>query len=123
MKKEKPFSIKNFAIATLRRSSYRLRARTDALKEAKTARNCYTCCKCKNTFGRKDIQMDHKIPVVPLNGWVSFDSFIERLYVEKDGFQVMCRICHKEKTKGEAAIRKFHRDAALEKKISGNDDK
>lgn len=122
MKKQRPFDTKAYAIAVLRRGSYRLKARSDALKDAKVGRNQYVCAHCKQIFGRKDVQADHVIPCVKLTGWSGFDDFISRLYTDdKKSYQILCKPHHKEKSKGEAAIRKFHRDAALEKKISGND--
>lgn len=113
----KPFKVKAFALAALRRASYRLRSRTDALKAAKVARNCYRCNHCKQIFGRKEVQLDHILPVVdPIQGWENFDVFIERLFVTDPAkFQVLCREDHKIKSKSETAIRKFHRDAKKKK--------
>lgn len=120
--KQKPFDTKAYAIAILRRGSYRLKARGDAFKAAKIGRNQYVCKLCKQVFGRKDVQADHIIPVVKLTGWSGFDDFISRLYTDKaSDFQILCKPHHKEKSKNEAAIRKFHRDNALAKHIAGKD--
>jgi hypothetical protein len=37
---------------------------------------------------------------------VSWDSFIERLFVEKDGYQAICVTCHSTKTSEERLVRK-----------------
>lgn len=116
MVKTKKFDKKAFAIASLRRASYRLRSRTDALKAAKIARNQYKCNTCKGIFGRSEIHLDHIEPVVPYEGWQSFDDFIDRLFIEDHTkFQVLCKPDHKIKSKMEAGLRKFHRDAKKKK--------
>ena len=112
------FNKKAFAIATLRRASYRLRSRTDALRAAKIGRNQYRCAECKQIFGRREIQLDHIEPVVPFHGWTNFDDFIDRLFVEDHTkFQVLCKPHHKMKSKIEAGLRKFHRDAKKKTEI------
>ena len=76
-------------------------------KNARTARNTYTCSLCSKSVGNKDIKIDHIHPVVdPTKGFVSWDSFIERLFVELDGYQAICVACHKEKTAEERLVRK-----------------
>jgi hypothetical protein len=37
---------------------------------------------------------------------IRWNTFIARLYVEKDGFQAICKDCHKTKTKQENQERK-----------------
>jgi hypothetical protein len=115
MKKQK-LNKKNFAIAGLRRQSYKWPARSEALRNGKIGRNQYICKMCSATkvYGRKDIQLDHIDPIVPLTGWVSFDSFIDRLFCETKDLQVLCKAHHKEKTDKERKKRKIYRD--LEKK-------
>lgn len=111
----KLFNIKAFVISSLRRASYRYPPREEARRAVKVDRNQYRCEMCGGVFKRKDTKIDHKIPVVPLSGWVSFDSFIERLFCEVSGFQVLCKADHDKKTKEENAIRKSYRK--VDKKI------
>lgn len=59
--------------------------------------------------------MDHIEPVVPESGWDSWDGYIERLFCNEDGYQVICKSCHKKKTASE----NFHRS---KKKGSGSND-
>ena len=76
-----------------------------------TGRKCklHLCCECGGEFPASGVQADHIEPVVPLTGFDSWDALIERLYCEVEGFQVMCRGCHKIKTKEENAIRRANK--------------
>ena len=54
----------------------------------------------------RNIAVDHIDPVVnPTTGFVSWDNLIERLFVEKDGLQLLCKACHDEKTSDERKLR------------------
>ncbi len=108
---KKQLDVKTFSIASLRRSSYRWPNREAARRLAKVGRNQYVCATCKKIFTRKETKIDHIIPVVPLEGWLSLDSFAHRLFCEIENFQVLCVEHHKIKTKEEGIIRKKHRDA------------
>jgi hypothetical protein len=55
------------------------------------------------------MQIDHTEPAVPLTGWESFDSFIERLFVPVEGLRAICKPHHEEITKGQTEIRKTNR--------------
>lgn len=110
-KKKKPMTDaqkKGFVVNTLRRASYRWPGRNDALKDANIGRNQYKCAMCPSDkiHPRKGVQIDHISPVVPLEGWDSWDGFIKRMFCEKDGYQVICIEHHDEKTKSEKEIRK-----------------
>lgn len=99
---------KSFITSALRRASSRWAPKFTSKKNARTARNTYTCSLCSKSVGNKDIKIDHIHPVVdPLKGWVSWDSFIERLFVEKDGYQALCVACHQFKSKEENLQRKI----------------
>jgi hypothetical protein len=69
----------------------------------------YTCAYCKQEFNSTKIQVDHIEPVVPLNipaKHMSMDMFIERLFVDEDKLQILCKAHHKEKSNSENQIRK-----------------
>lgn len=106
---KKPWDIKAFAIASLRRSSYRWPPREEARRATKVDRNQYKCQKCGGIFKRKDTKIDHIEPVVAVSGWAGFDSFIERLFCKVEGFQILCVPCHKTKTLAENVQRKLLR--------------
>jgi len=103
---KKLLTAKQFAILALRKSSYRWIPREEARRLAKIGRNQYKCSDCSKIFGRKDTKIDHINPVVPVSGWVGFDSYVDRLYCETIGFQVLCKDCHSKKTKIENIERK-----------------
>jgi len=74
----------------------------------------YKCAVCGNDFPNKEIQVDHIDPVIDPNvGFVNWDVVIERMFCEKEGFQVICKPCHKVKTQAErlqAKLRKNNND-------------
>ena len=101
--------LKIFVISTLRRASYRWPSRTEALMKARVSRGIYKCSLCDGEFGRKEIQVDHIEPVIPLEGWVGWDSFIDRLYCKSEGLSILCKPCHKTKTYLENELRKDYK--------------
>jgi 5-methylcytosine-specific restriction endonuclease McrA len=73
-----------------------------------TGRTCklHRCALCQGLFPQSHMRADHIIPVVGPEGFKDWNTFIARLYVEKDGFQAICKDCHKTKTKQENQERK-----------------
>lgn len=61
----------------------------------------YQCNVCKEWFKDKDVNVDHIIPCGSLNSFADLPGFVERLFIESDGLQVICSGCHNEKTKEE----------------------
>jgi 5-methylcytosine-specific restriction endonuclease McrA len=67
----------------------------------------YLCADCGGFFVARDVQVDHVDPVVdPSTGFVSWETYFDRLYCETDNLQVLCKPCHKEKTNRERKERK-----------------
>lgn len=108
---------KSFVTSALRAASRRWPPKYKALKEAFAGRKVnaktgklamhYTCAKCKKLFVAADVQVDHIEPVVdPKKGFVSWDSFIERMFCEMENLQVLCKADHKVKTDQEKRERK-----------------
>jgi 5-methylcytosine-specific restriction endonuclease McrA len=73
------------------------------LVEYKTAAGKrYACTKCGGMFERRETQVDHIKPVIPVTGWGgSWDEVRERCFVPVSGLQVWCKPCHKKKTNAE----------------------
>ena len=69
----------------------------------------YTCNACKETFTAKDVEVNHKIPVVPVEGFDSWDGVISRMYCEKEYLETVCKPCHKKITKQESEERKSNK--------------
>ena len=65
----------------------------------------YQCNYCKKWFKDKDIAVDHIIPAGSLNSANDLPEFVERLFVEAGGLQVLCangeNSCHHIKTQNE----------------------
>lgn len=110
--------IKAFIIATLRKASYRWIPRNKALQNAKIGRNQYKCAHCPEDkiYTRKEVQLDHINPVVPLEGFDSWDGFIDRLFCPESGFRVLCESCHKIVTDADREVRKVYRKLNKDKK-------
>jgi 5-methylcytosine-specific restriction endonuclease McrA len=65
----------------------------------------YQCAQCGEWHMGKNIQVDHAIPVVdPERGFVDWNTFIDRLFCEKENLSVLCKTCHENKTNSEKAI-------------------
>lgn len=48
---------------------------------------------------QKETQLDHIIPVGPLQRYEDLPGFAARLFCEKEGLRVLCKPCHSEITK------------------------
>ena len=57
----------------------------------------YECAICRKNFKPDQIEVDHIEEVGPFDG--SFDNWVARVYCDIDNLQVLCKGCHKEKTK------------------------
>lgn len=117
-------------LSALRKITYSWKPINEAQERVKVAPATFECSSCgkwcytgksdKNLnklqleHPDKNIEMigicrDHIDPVIPLvKGWEwSWDEIIERmLCLEVDKIQILCRMCHDEKTKKENQLRK-----------------
>jgi 5-methylcytosine-specific restriction endonuclease McrA len=100
--KKKIVSLQAYIMSGLRRTWSRSPPRIKVLKAAKVAYGTYTCKHCKKPHRRKDIQVDH---IVPVGTFIDYNTYIERLFVGPEGLQVLCTNCHQLKTNAEATIR------------------
>lgn len=106
----------SFIKSALRSASVRWPPRYKTLLEAfvgsqineKTGRMAkhYRCACCKGVFPAKQIEINHKDPVIPVTGFDNWSAVIERMFCEKDGLEALCKDCHKAITKKENTIRK-----------------
>jgi len=85
--------------------SYKWTPRSTAMKRARRVSQLadkrtkwqYQCAECAVWFKQSGIQLDHIVP----KGRYSKETFfvwLDRLFCEADGFQVLCTPCHKKKT-------------------------
>lgn len=64
----------------------------------------YRCAMCLGEFKQKDVQVDHIVPVVPIDRTVqdmSYDEIVDRIFCDLDNLQVLCKSCHDIKSKNE----------------------
>lgn len=78
------------------------------------------CEVCSEWVGSTKIAIDHVDPVVPPDGfpddmdmWDRINTFLRRLWCEKDNLQRICDDCHDKKTKNERDYRSSIKDAEL----------
>lgn len=118
MKKKKPLPTtkeefiayqRKFVIATLRRGSLYWPYRSLCLTKARSSRGQYLCAKCQVIFPKKEVSVDHIIPIVALTGFTTWDDYFNRLFCNSDNLQVLCKKCHQDKTTEEGIIRKINR--------------
>ena len=111
----------SFIKSAIRSMTSRWPVKYDALRAAqvgvkvnpKTGRNAmhYKCACCGEDFPVKEVQVDHKQPLIPTDGSSQNDwnVIINRALVEVEGFQVLCKPCHKVKTAEENNERRSSR--------------
>lgn len=108
---------RSFVTSTLRAGSRKWPPKYETLNAAKTEKKInkatgrlaqhYLCAMCEQEYTQKDVQVDHIKPVVdPKVGFVSWDTYIDRMFCEGKNLQVLCKVCHAEKTKLEKEISK-----------------
>lgn len=108
---------RSFVVSALRTATRRWPPKFKALKAAYIGRQVnkktnkmamhYSCAHCSRHFVAKDVQVDHIFPVVdPRTGFVDWETYISRLFCEKENLQVLCKPCHSEKTASEKLQRK-----------------
>lgn len=101
-----------FIVAVLRSGTRRWPPKYNTLNAAKTEKKKnkatgrmaqhYRCNACGDDFPQKEVQVDHIQPVVdPKVGFKDWNTFIRRLFCDEDNLQVLCKVCHKDKTKKE----------------------
>lgn len=105
-----------FIIATLRAGARKYPPKYECLQDAYTGQKLnpksgrmakhYRCAACQQEFTSKDVEVDHISPVVSVEeGFIDYNTFIERLFCTKENLQVLCIPCHRLKTKQEKKLR------------------
>jgi len=104
---------RSFVISQLRRGKWPpkyaaiARAYVGMGTNPKTGRRCklHKCENCGGVFAKGDMRADHRVPVVdPAVGFVDWNTWIDRCFVEEKFYDVICVDCHKVKTAEERAI-------------------
>lgn len=97
---------KAYILTALRRIDRWSKDRRDALKDVKRGQ-LYPCAHCKKEYGKEHVYVDHIEPVsATQKETFCWNRHMDKLFVSKDKRQVLCKICHQEKTKRESDARK-----------------
>lgn len=110
----------SFIKSTLRKGTTRWPPKYEVLNAAKRGKQVnaatgriaehFLCAGCGELFPSKFVVVDHIQPVVPVTGFVNWDDVITRMFCDVEGLQVLCKECHKIKTKEENAQRKLYKN-------------
>ena len=66
----------------------------------------YLCAVCDKYYRGNEVQVDHIKPAGTLKDYKDLPAFVQNLFCEADGLQVLCKDCHKTKTASERKQRK-----------------
>lgn len=70
----------------------------------------FNCDKCgKQDLKRKEVELDHKVPVVKSEGFQDIGTFLERLFCDASNFWLICKNCHYNKSLEETKERVEYR--------------
>lgn len=106
MKSSKDKRFRTYLMSVLRKASRFWAPARECLTKARIHRGIYKCAICASQVGPKQIKIDHINPVIPVEGFKSWDDVIERLFCEVENYQAICKECHDAKTLGENELRK-----------------
>lgn len=110
---------KSFIMSSMRRASYRWEGRYTAEKRSHVGRNQYVCEGCGEVFTKRETQMDHIMPVVPVSGWDNIEGWLIRLLAPTEGWQRLCKDkCHRQKTDTENEQRYKNKVVASKIKVA-----
>ena len=90
-----------FIRSALRSAFQRWGPKHSAKQAAKVAYNTYVCAHCDGWFGARQVEVDHIVQCGSLRSYDDLPGFVERMFCEADGFQVLCKDCHQAKTNAE----------------------
>lgn len=111
-KKKKVWTKEAFAKNELRKAFKRWPAAYLVKLQARVERGKYKCALCQELFKDKEMEIEHRDPVVPVDKAgkdQSLDEYVDRLLVEVDKLDYVCKNCHKAKSATEMGLRKIHR--------------
>jgi hypothetical protein len=104
--KRKKSNLFPFIKTGLRRMSMRWPEKNIAFTLARVERGKYKCAICGLLFSRSEVQADHIDPVVDIrNGFEDWDTYINRLFVPADKYQIICKQDHEIKSRLEDEMR------------------
>ncbi len=122
MSKKLPKSLQNWLIPKLRRISLIWPGKQISRDNAKVyiddgtylngnpkTKLKYKCAKCSKLVDKTGGAMDHISPVIDIKGFKDWDSFMNSLFCEPEGYQHLCHECHQKKSNLENKERRLHK--------------
>lgn len=70
------------------------------------------CEDCKNKTPAYLLEVDHMVPVVPINSSLedmSWDDLMERLWCPESNLKILCKACHRAKSSYEMKARRAYK--------------
>lgn len=68
----------------------------------------YRCSSCGESFGQREVQVDHINQIVPpdsVGKELSWDTIINNIFCTEENLQLLCTSCHKIKSKEERSAK------------------
>lgn len=101
---------KEFAKKALRKASLQWPEFAIAVKASRVAPNRHKCSECGEVFPRKEVERNHREPVMPVNKTdITMDEYISNLLCDSSKISIICIRCHENITKLQNAMRKFYK--------------
>ncbi len=73
----------------------------------RSKRVAYLCSRCQRFYDRKNVEVNHIVPVGSLRRYEDLPGFCERLFVEDPSLlEVLCKGCHKTETENQRELRR-----------------
>ena len=100
-----------FIKSLLRKGTMRWGPVNTTKKKAWVERGKYLCKGCEKVVPltvdkKKNVFVDHIHPVInPVEGFTTWDDYIERMFCEERNLQVLCKKCHDAKSEKERNLR------------------
>ena len=89
--------IKQRLISRIRKEWHWSKEKKECLKKAEYNES-YKCALCQSYFEKKQVQVDHIIPVVdPDKGFQGFDIYLRRMFCKVGNLRCLCKPCHKDR--------------------------
>ena len=104
------YNLKSRIVSQLRRLFLWHPGLKEVRDRCRVTRGVYRCEGCFEAAPAKGMRCDHIVPVVGLEGFVDWNTYISRMFdVIPQGIQYLCRDCHDKKTASERVERKTRR--------------
>lgn len=107
-KAKKPFNLQSKLIAAIRKCWRYSPERQEAIVLSRDPNKPkhLICSQCKESIHEKLAAVDHCIPVVGVEGFVDWNTYINRMcHCGVDNLKILCEACHKVKSKEETKAR------------------